>query len=165
MDEAIQVKIFNQTYTLRARNGSDRLIMVSQFVDERMRQIAAQITTHDISKIAVLAALNIADELQTLKERHEMDLAALTAQSATTSASVDAASELQPEARTARQTAEPQSWFDSIFDADESPRQARERRLGSQVAAKLQSIRHAEQQAPPIAIEEVESNSAVTSDK
>lgn len=158
-DEAIHVRIFNQIYVLRARNGSERISLIAQFVDERMRQIAAQITTYDASKIAVLAALNIADELQALKDQHEREMAVLVAQSAA-SAAIAPPPDVQPEAKesVSSQAVEPQSWFDSIFDADEGPKQVRERRLSGQIAAKLQSIRHSEQSAPPITIEEAESS-------
>lgn len=145
MDEAVVVKIFNQTYTLRARHGAERLKVIAQFVDERMRQIAEQLTTYDVSKIAVLASLNIADEMQSLKERYEAELAQLAAHhAAAVFGEAQPAEEEGPEQRPA---AEPQSWFDSIFDADEGARPQRERRLSSQVAAKLQSIRHTEQPA------------------
>ncbi len=128
---------------LRSRNGSERITLIAQFVDERMRQIAAQITTYDVSKIAVLAALNIADELQAVKDQHQKELADLAEQQQHHQAA-QTAEELHGPPATA--AAEPQSWFDSIFDADESDKPVRERRLSSQITAKLQSARHAEQQ-------------------
>ncbi|MEJ7618249.1 MAG: cell division protein ZapA [Pyrinomonadaceae bacterium] len=156
-DEAVHVRIFNQTYVLRARNGSERISLIAQFVDERMRQIAAQITTYDASKIAVLAALNIADELQALKDQREKEMAALIAREA--DAAMSPPLEVQTEAKegASSQAAEPQSWFDSIFDADAGPKPVRERRLSGQIAAKLQSIRHNEQSPSPISIEDAES--------
>ncbi|MEJ7713020.1 MAG: cell division protein ZapA [Pyrinomonadaceae bacterium] len=141
MDESVQVRIFNQLYVLRSRNGSEHVTLIAQFVDERMRQIAAQITTYDVSKIAVLAALNIADELQAVKDQHQRELADLAAQKQQQEAQTIEEPPVPPAA-----VAEPQSWFDSIFDADEGDKPVRERRLSSQITAKLQSARHAEQQ-------------------
>lgn len=166
MSEAVQVRIFNQTYVLRSANGADaaeRLARLARLVDQRMNQIAEQITTYDTSKIAVLAALNIADELQSTKDRYEAELKELNSRQTAEreqppAAEEEKSSEVPPAAPPAQN--EPRSWFEAIFDADEmAAKQGRERRLSSQITAKLQSIRHTEQQQQhPPTITEDETN-------
>src|ERR1700748_601735 len=76
--ESIRVTIFNQTYSLRSATGDrEYLRRVAQLVDERMRSIASQLAVHDVGKVAVLAALNLADELEVLKDSFERELSAL----------------------------------------------------------------------------------------
>lgn len=163
----MQVRIFNQTYVLRSANGADaaeRLARLARLVDQRMNQIAEQITTYDTSKIAVLAALNIADELQSTKDKYEAELKELNARQAAEreqrppAAEEEKSPEIPPATPPAQN--EPRSWFEAIFDADEmAAKQGRERRLSSQITAKLQSIRHTEQQQQhPPTITEDENN-------
>ena len=68
--QAVTVDIYDQTYRLR---GSDReyLERLAAVVDARMRSVAAHGRTVDSLRVAVLAALNIADELTRLQERYE----------------------------------------------------------------------------------------------
>ena len=64
------VEIFGQRLGLRADGDASRLHELARFVDARMREVADRSSSVDTVKIAVLAALNIADEL--FQER-EMD--------------------------------------------------------------------------------------------
>jgi cell division protein ZapA (FtsZ GTPase activity inhibitor) len=133
---AIDVSIFNQTYRLRSQTGEEHVRQIANLVDERMRQISAHITTHDVVKIAVLAALNIADEMQSLRNYYEREIAPLL-------------SKLQnnPAVREDRTEAEAnKSWFEDFFEAKVETKD-RQERLSSQVSAKLQSLRepHSEQ--------------------
>ncbi len=66
--ESIVVDIYDQTYHLR---GSDPkyLEQLARLVDARMRAVAQQGATVDSLRVAVLAALNIADELVVLQQR------------------------------------------------------------------------------------------------
>ena len=76
--DSIRVSIFNQTYSLRSASGDgEHVRRVAQLVDERMRLIASQLAVHDVAKVAVLAALNFADELEVLKDSFERELSAL----------------------------------------------------------------------------------------
>src|SRR5687767_7730778 len=71
--ETVRVTIFNQTYSLRSISGAEHVKGIARLVDDRMKQIASHLTTHDISKIAILVALNIADEMQSLKTQYESE--------------------------------------------------------------------------------------------
>lgn len=60
--DSTSVEIFGQTYNVRGEGDPDYLSELARFVDARMREVAAQVATVDPMKIAILAALNIADE-------------------------------------------------------------------------------------------------------
>jgi cell division protein ZapA len=123
VSKPVTVNIFNQSYTLRSNHtdSGEYILQLARLVDERMQQIASQLTIHDVAKVAILAALNFADELSRLKEQQQPE---------------DGKSEKV--GQDARE--EPQTWFDSIFDAS-SPTQEKGERLSSQVAAKLKARR------------------------
>lgn len=65
----VRVEIYGQTYHLR---GSDAAYIgqLADYVDTKMRLIAQQAATVDSLRLAVLAALNIADELHVLKRNY-----------------------------------------------------------------------------------------------
>jgi cell division protein ZapA len=56
------VSIYDQTYHLRGQNP-DHIRQLADLVDSKMRAVAAQGRTVDSLRVAVLAALNLADEL------------------------------------------------------------------------------------------------------
>ncbi len=69
-NSSVRVEIFDQAYNLR---GSDPeyILKLAEYVDSKMRAVAQQTHTVDTARLAVLAALNIADELQLLKRKSE----------------------------------------------------------------------------------------------
>ena len=70
--DSISVEIFGQTYNVRGEEGDPNyLTELARFVDTRMREVAAQVTTVDPVKIAILAALNIADEFSRYRKERE----------------------------------------------------------------------------------------------
>jgi cell division protein ZapA len=58
----VTVSIYDQTYHLRGQNP-DHIRRPADLVDSKMRAVAAQGRTVDSLRVAVLAALNLADEL------------------------------------------------------------------------------------------------------
>jgi cell division protein ZapA len=68
---SIRVEIYNQTYSIRSDGDSEYIMRLADFVDKRMREIASGTLTVDSLKVAILAALHIADELHRLKAVHE----------------------------------------------------------------------------------------------
>src|SRR6476660_9918360 len=78
----IRVEIYNQSYNIRSDGDSDYLTKLADFVDSRMREISSGTLTVDSLKVAILAALHIADELHRLKQTHEQADAQLGARSA-----------------------------------------------------------------------------------
>ena len=78
----IRVEIYNQTYSIRSDGDSEYLMQLADFVDSRMREISSGTLTVDSLKVAILAALHIADELHRLKQTHEQADAQLATRSA-----------------------------------------------------------------------------------
>jgi len=59
----VEVKIFGRTYHLRSDGESrERLGRLAKIVDAKMREVAESTSTADTLKVAIMAALNIADE-------------------------------------------------------------------------------------------------------
>ena len=56
------VTIFGRTYSLRGGGDPDYLARLAKEVDRRMREVADATGTADTLKVAILAALNIADD-------------------------------------------------------------------------------------------------------
>ncbi|MBI3950787.1 MAG: cell division protein ZapA [Acidobacteria bacterium] len=69
--QSVKVEIYNQSYNIRGNGDPEYIIQLADFVDRRMRDVAAATLTVDSLKVAILAALHIADELHQLKKRHE----------------------------------------------------------------------------------------------
>jgi cell division protein ZapA len=71
-----KVEIFGQTYSIEGDLEAKYVQMLAKFVDEKMHVIADATRTVDTQKVAVLAALAIADELHSsqrdIGEREEM---------------------------------------------------------------------------------------------
>ncbi len=78
-----QVEIFGQSYNLRGTGDAAYVQELAAFLDAKMNQIADSTSTVDSLKVAILAALNIADEFHQIKreaEKQRMDLAVKTAE-------------------------------------------------------------------------------------
>ena len=69
-NDSTSVEIFGQTYNVRGEGDPDYLAELARFVDSRMREVAANVATVDPMKIAILAALNIADEFSRYRKEH-----------------------------------------------------------------------------------------------
>ena len=69
-NQSIAVEIYDQIYNLRGTDPAyiERLAAI---VDAKMRAVSAHGNTVDSLRVAVLAALNIADELCTARQRHD----------------------------------------------------------------------------------------------
>lgn len=69
----MKVEIFEQSYNLQAEGDEAYLRNVAAFVDEKMRAVTESTRQVDSTRVAVLAALNIADELCTLR-KHQQEI-------------------------------------------------------------------------------------------
>jgi cell division protein ZapA len=67
---SVRVEIFDQAYNLR---GSDpeHILKLAEYVDAKMRAVAEATNTIDTVRLAVLAALNIADEYHLLRRKQD----------------------------------------------------------------------------------------------
>ncbi len=70
---AAEVEIFGAVYHVRGDQNPERLQEVAGLVDRRMREVARQVKTVDTAKIAILAALNLSDELFQCRQQQEGD--------------------------------------------------------------------------------------------
>ena len=68
----VPVVIMGQTYKVRAEEDVAYIEELARFVDTKMRTIADATGTSESLKIAILAALNIADELFKAEERERL---------------------------------------------------------------------------------------------
>src|ERR1700687_4436089 len=65
---SVRVEIFDQAYNLRG-SDADYILKLAEYVDTKMRAVSEQTATVDSVRLAVLAALNIADEYHLLKRQ------------------------------------------------------------------------------------------------
>jgi len=65
------VEIFGQDYKIKGVGDPDYINKIAGYVDRKMREIAHSSGIMSQSRIAILAALNIADELHQEKEKNK----------------------------------------------------------------------------------------------
>ena len=65
---AVRVTIYGQEYPIKGRGDEEYIKKIARFVDDRMLQIEEQTTINSPTRLAILAALNIADELFSLQQ-------------------------------------------------------------------------------------------------
>lgn len=64
IDKVIEIEIYGQKYKIRVKGEEDEKYIshLTSHVDQKMQEIAVKSKSMDMLKIAILAALNIADE-------------------------------------------------------------------------------------------------------
>lgn len=65
----VSVKIYGQEYTIAGNTPRERIIKVADYVDTKMHEIAKALPTGSVSSLAVLSAVNVADDYFTIIER------------------------------------------------------------------------------------------------
>lgn len=68
----VKIEIYDQIYNVHSDGNEEHLSELAAYVDSRMREIADATRMVDSLKVAVLAALNIADELFMARERRQL---------------------------------------------------------------------------------------------
>ena len=68
MSTSVKVDIFGQTYPIQGELDEAYIRQIAAYVDEKMRLISEMARTVDTQRVAVLAAISIADELHRLRE-------------------------------------------------------------------------------------------------
>jgi cell division protein ZapA len=138
--EPLKVNIFNQPYHLRTDGDGEYVRQLAQFVDERMQAISTHTSIVDYAKVAVLAALNIADEL------HRLRLDAETAESNERQHVSSDASNPNGERPTPLKSVESQSrggdsWsYSDIFESLPSTKDPQQK-LGHNITTRLRQLR------------------------
>ena len=70
-NSSVRVEIFDQVYNLRG-SDPDYILKLAEYVDAKMRAVAEATNTIDTVRLAVLAALNIADEFHLMKRNQDV---------------------------------------------------------------------------------------------
>ena len=88
-EQTIRVEIYNQTYSIRSDGDNEYIQDLAQYVDGKMREISSGTMTVDSLKVAILAALHIADEYYQLKHTQAQSDAQLATRSSEYSEMLD----------------------------------------------------------------------------
>lgn len=64
----VEARIFGSEYVITGEASEEYILSITFYVDKKMRELAKSFPTASPEKIAVLAAINIADELFQYKE-------------------------------------------------------------------------------------------------
>ncbi len=67
--KTVKVEIYDQSYQLRGELDEVYVTELARYVDAKMRAVAESTGAVDSAQVAVLAAVNIADELHGLRQR------------------------------------------------------------------------------------------------
>ncbi|RAK21306.1 cell division protein ZapA [Anoxybacillus vitaminiphilus] len=67
----VTVDIYGQQYTIVGTESSSHIRLVASIVDDKMREISEKNPTLDISKLAVLTAVNVVHDYIKLKEEYD----------------------------------------------------------------------------------------------
>ena len=67
----VDIEIFGEYYTLKGGSSQEEKLALARYVNRKMIQLATRNSKLSKSQTAVLAALNIADELIKLREEHD----------------------------------------------------------------------------------------------
>jgi cell division protein ZapA len=71
MKKALDVEILGQKFTISSEAEEGYMLKVAGYVDSKMQELMQGSKPVAKSNVAMLAALNIADELHRLKDSHE----------------------------------------------------------------------------------------------
>ena len=70
----VKISIFGQEYSVKAPADPDYIKKIAQYLDEKMREVQSGFSsTQSSTRIAILAGMNITDELFTAKQSGEID--------------------------------------------------------------------------------------------
>lgn len=71
MSEAVSIRILDREYTVGvAPEERDSLVAAARLLEQKMREVRGANRMAAVDRVAVLAALNLAHELQQLREEH-----------------------------------------------------------------------------------------------
>ena len=68
----VKVTIYGQEYTIKAPADATYIKNIAEYVDEKMREVQEELSTPQVpAKVAILAAMNISDDLFAIKRNRE----------------------------------------------------------------------------------------------
>ncbi len=71
MQKAVEVKIMGQKVVLRSDDEEQHILRVAEYVDDKMQEVGKSTNSKGKYSVAMLAALNIADEFHRLKDTQD----------------------------------------------------------------------------------------------
>lgn len=71
MKRSIKVDIFGQDYILKSEADDGHILRVAEIVDQKMKEVSLTTNTKNVVNIAILAAINIADDYLRIKDERE----------------------------------------------------------------------------------------------
>ncbi len=74
----VEVEIFGQKYVIKGDNDETYIIELAEYVDSKMREMHGRLQLSTPTKVAVLAAINIAHEMFAVKKEMEEKESAIT---------------------------------------------------------------------------------------
>ena len=66
----VEVEIYGEYYTLKGQESPEYMMLVAQQVNKKMAEIGQRNSRLALNKLAVLTAINLADELLKLQEQY-----------------------------------------------------------------------------------------------
>jgi cell division protein ZapA len=80
-ERLVEIKVFGQTYTVKTDAEENHIQAVAQYVNEKMEEILKKTRSVSSLNVAILTALNIADDLLREKEKRKALLQEIEAKS------------------------------------------------------------------------------------
>jgi cell division protein ZapA len=71
VNQACEIEVYGHRYTIRGEAGESYVRELAKQVDERMRTLAAKMKNVTALQLAVLTAINLADELNQATKQHD----------------------------------------------------------------------------------------------
>ena len=68
-ERLVEIKVFGQVYTVKTDEGEDHIQKVAQSVNEKMEEVTKNTKSVSTLNVAILTALNLADDL--IRERRK----------------------------------------------------------------------------------------------
>lgn len=70
MKRSVQVEIAGQSLTIKSDEGPDYVQQLADYVDEKIREIGGGRSSYNLQRVALLVAIQLADELLREKDLH-----------------------------------------------------------------------------------------------
>jgi len=67
--QPVEVEVFGQRFALRSEKSAEEVRQIAAYVDQQVRQMAEQARTAVLLRVAIMAALTIADDYHTATGR------------------------------------------------------------------------------------------------
>ena len=67
----VSVQIFGELHVIRGKGSEEHILRLARDVDKRMREISLKFPRLAAHQVAILVALNLADELSKVKEEQK----------------------------------------------------------------------------------------------